>query len=121
MVGGAPPARIAPIRDSFLRNQRENEVSEELSRPPGSINRAPVGLDYPTEVWRSDWLPSPAPGATPKEAWRHALQGKGRVSSALKDEQIRGAVGEPDLHKARVELRRLPAPWELRTIRGWRV
>jgi hypothetical protein len=58
-------------------------------------------------------------------AWRHALQG-GRVGfprTAL-DEQTEEdfresiSVQAPETH---IETSRLPAPWELRTTRGWGV
>lgn len=112
---------IAPIRDLYLRNQRENRIAKELSRLPGSINRARVGLDYPTEVWRSNRLPVPGAGRDSERSLEARPTGKGRVSSALDDEQIPGAVGEPDLHQAGVELRRLAVPLDLRAIRGWGV
>src|SRR5215204_2189184 len=54
-------------------------------------------------------------------AWRHSLSGQGRVSSA------KARMSEPEAESARhelqavLELQGLPAPWELRTTRGWRV
>jgi hypothetical protein len=108
----------SPRSDLFLRNQRESAVRV-LALAPSRFFKFRV----------PNYNNRRTGGASPRRkgprlldgAWRQALHGQGRVSSESTDTRNRGGAREWLPLQKLSRACKLPAPWEQRITRGWRV